>query len=94
MRVMEPIARFDLAFSLFCLQHRFSHPVARVSRAVSHTGDGHLYIVIGLLAWGFDGIDGRSFLLTGLTAFLIELPLYWLLKNLFQRRRVIIPKNN
>ncbi|MGR5457250.1 phosphatase PAP2 family protein, partial [Vibrio alfacsensis] len=28
MRTIEPIARMDLAFSLFCLQHRFNAPVA------------------------------------------------------------------
>ncbi|QMV13257.1 phosphatase PAP2 family protein [Vibrio spartinae] len=87
MRVIEPIVKFDLALSLFCLQHRFSYPLARISRAVSHTGDGHLYVVIGGAAFLVDEIAGQALLVTGLISFLIELPLYWLLKNLFQRRR-------
>ncbi|MGR5119534.1 phosphatase PAP2 family protein [Vibrio astriarenae] len=87
MRVMNPIARFDLAFSLFCLQHRFNHQVARMSRAVSHTGDGHLYAVIALVAYLLDDTLGKAFVMCGLLAFLIELPIYWTLKNSFKRRR-------
>ncbi len=87
MRTIEPIAKFDFAFSQFCLRHRFSLPFARVSQAISHTGDGHLYAVIGLLAWLIDGTLGLMFLLTGLLSFALELPLYWASKNLFKRRR-------
>ncbi|WED22161.1 phosphatase PAP2 family protein [Vibrio sp. JC009] len=84
---IEPIARFDLAFSLFCLQHKFNSEVARISKAVSHTGDGHLYLVIGLLAWWLEPVIGGIFLMTGLMAFAIELPIYWVAKNSFRRRR-------
>ena len=87
MRTIEPIAKLDFAFSQLCLRHKFSLPVARVSQAISHTGDGHLYALIGALAWFVDGPLGRVFLMTGLLAFAIELPIYWLAKNLFKRRR-------
>ncbi|OEF22963.1 phosphatase PAP2 family protein [Vibrio rumoiensis] len=87
MKTIQPIARFDLAFSLFCLRHRFNEPVAQMSKAISHTGDGHLYGIIGLLAWLFEPRVGQVFLLTGLLAYLIELPVYWLAKNSFKRRR-------
>ncbi|TFH91653.1 phosphatase PAP2 family protein [Vibrio ouci] len=87
MRSIEPIAKLDLAFSLFCLQHKFSYPLSRVSRAISHTGDGHLYAFFGLAASGFGGGNGQQFLLVGLMAFAIELPIYWGVKNLFKRRR-------
>lgn len=87
MRSIEPIAKFDLAFSLFCLQHRYNQPVSRISKAISHTGDGHLYAVIGALAFLYAGDAGKLFLLTGLLAFTIELPIYWLAKHSFKRRR-------
>ncbi|MDW6002923.1 phosphatase PAP2 family protein [Vibrio mangrovi] len=87
MRVIEPIVKFDLAFSLFCLQHRFSDPLARISRAVSHTGDGHLYVLFGGIAFLADDMYGKALLAAGMISFLIELPLYWLAKNFFQRRR-------
>lgn len=87
MRSMEPIAKFDLAFSLFCLQHKFCYPVSRLSKVISHTGDGHLYALLGLFAFVYGGVEGRTFLAVGLCAFVIELPIYWLAKNLFKRRR-------
>ncbi|MCG3729901.1 phosphatase PAP2 family protein [Vibrio cincinnatiensis] len=87
MRAIEPIAKLDLAFSVFCLHHKFNQPIARVSKAISHTGDGHLYLMFGLLAWVGDGLNGATFLTAGLIAFAIELPVYWGLKNSFQRRR-------
>ena len=87
MRSIEPIAKFDLAFSLFCLQHKFAHPASRISKAVSHTGDGHLYAMFGVMAYWFGGLEGKQFLIVGLLAFSIERPIYWLTKNLFKRRR-------
>jgi len=87
MKTIKPIAKLDLAFSMFCLQHKFNQPFARVSKAISHTGDGHLYALFGMMAWIVDSIHGRNFMASGLFAFAMELPLYWLLKNSFQRRR-------
>ncbi|PSW15122.1 phosphatase PAP2 family protein [Photobacterium sanctipauli] len=87
MTVLAPIQRLDFAFSSLCLGHRFNHQVARLSRAVSHTGDGHLYVVFALLVWGLDSQQGGQVLKMGLLAFAIELPLYLLLKNSFKRDR-------
>lgn len=87
MRTIAPIAKFDLAFSLFCLQHRFCLPLSKISRVVSHSGDGHLYVLLGCLAWHLDGENGKQFLAAGLLAFVVELPIYWMAKNLFKRRR-------
>lgn len=86
------LARLDLAFSLLCLQHKFSQPVAKLSRCISRTGDGHLYALLLAITWWFgqssnpDPNDSQ-FSKTGLLAFAIELPLYWLAKNCFKRRR-------
>lgn len=87
MKVTDPIARLDLAFSLFCLQHRFNQQVARVSKTISRTGDGHFYAALGLLAWFTDSEVGGVFFAAGLCAFLIELPVYISLKKMFKRRR-------
>ncbi|MEG3695028.1 phosphatase PAP2 family protein [Vibrio coralliirubri] len=84
MRTIEPIVRWDVAFSVFCLNNRYGGQHATLSKAVSHTGDGHLYALIALLA---DSNTGRDFLLVGLTAFAIELPIYWFAKNTLKRRR-------
>ncbi|CCN71894.1 phosphatase PAP2 family protein [Vibrio nigripulchritudo] len=87
MRPIQPIARFDLAFSNFCLQHRFNLQVAKISKAVSKSGDGHLYAILGLALWLLEPNFGALFLAVGLIAFAIELPIYWILKNSFKRRR-------
>ncbi len=84
---LERIARFDLAFSLWCLQHTFNRRVAKLSRAISHTGDGHLYLLMGLCAYWFESQRGSEFFVTSLVAFAIELPIYWLLKNSVKRKR-------
>ncbi|MEZ8153771.1 phosphatase PAP2 family protein [Vibrio splendidus] len=82
MRTIEPIVRWDVAFSVFCLKSRYSGQQATLSKAVSHTGDGHLYVLIALVALLADSYTGR-----GLTAFAIELPIYWFAKNTLKRRR-------
>lgn len=88
----QHFARLDLAFSLLCLQHKFSQPVAKISRYISRTGDGHLYALLLALGWWFghtstaDSTEAQ-FGKTGVWAFAIELPLYWLAKNSFKRRR-------
>lgn len=87
MRAIEPIAKFDLVVSLYILQHRFSHNLARVSKAISHTGDGHLYALIGVIALTTDQNVGLIFIVTGLLAYAIELPIYWVAKNSFKRKR-------
>jgi undecaprenyl-diphosphatase len=88
----QHFARLDLAFSLLCLQHKFSQPVARISRCISRTGDGHLYAFLLALGWWLGqstqtGSHETQFSKTGLWAFALELPLYWLAKNSFKRRR-------
>ncbi|MGL4829719.1 MAG: phosphatase PAP2 family protein [Vibrio sp.] len=87
MRIILPIVKLDLAFSLLCLRHRYNVPIAKISKLISRTGDGPLYVVIGGLAWWLDNTHGLLFFVIGLLAFAIELPIYWALKNSVQRRR-------
>lgn len=84
---IHPVTRIDLAFSLFCLRHRFNQQVASVSKLVSRSGDGPLYGGILLFCWYIGGETGQAILYAALVAFAIELPVYWLTKNSFRRRR-------
>ncbi|MDX1678171.1 phosphatase PAP2 family protein [Arsukibacterium sp.] len=61
--------------------------VKRLSLGLSRCGDGPLYLVIALLLWQFEQQRGVQFMLHAVLAFAIELPLYWLLKNIIQRER-------
>jgi undecaprenyl-diphosphatase len=58
----------------------------RVSRAVSWSGDGYCYALMALVLPVMMA-SGERWLIAGLLGFLIELPVYWLLKNAFRRRR-------
>lgn len=59
-----------------------------VSRTVSWSGDGYCYALMALLLPAMMA-SGERWLIAGLLGFLIELPVYWLLKNAFRRRRPI-----
>lgn len=58
-----------------------------VFRYISKTGDGQIYLILGLVLWMFESRDGALFLYTGLVAYAMELPLYVMLKKLFRRAR-------
>ncbi|WP_413111204.1 phosphatase PAP2 family protein [Thaumasiovibrio sp. DFM-14] len=87
MTVFASIQRFDYALSSLCLCHRFSNVMASCCRYISRSGDGPLYIAIGLYVLRTDLLYGKSFLMLGLMAFAIELPIYVILKNVFRRQR-------
>lgn len=59
----------------------------KVIKLISKTGDGHLYLAVGLILWAFDPKDGPLFLYTALLAYALELPIYVLLKKSFKRQR-------
>jgi len=60
--------------------------LALCARYISRTGDGHLYLLAGVAIYFVEGIQSL-FLQTLLLAFLIERPLYFVLKNSFKRHR-------
>ncbi|WP_144211371.1 phosphatase PAP2 family protein [Shewanella donghaensis] len=63
-----------------------NHKLTQFARAVSTTGDGHyyVYIAVGLL---FLHPQGSQFFNLVLVSYIIELPLYFLLKNSIRRTR-------
>lgn len=85
--LLKKINHFDLVAFQWCLSRKHSHQLAVVSRWVSHTGDGIYYLLIGIILAMHESVFGLSFLLNGLLAFFIELPLYMVLKNSIKRRR-------
>ncbi|WP_434357054.1 phosphatase PAP2 family protein [Parasalinivibrio latis] len=87
MRALAPIQKVDFALSSLCLGHRFNREVATCSRWISHSGDGHMYLAVGVLLALLGGDAGVTFFFTALVAFALELPAYILLKRLFRRNR-------
>lgn len=60
--------------------------LTKIARNVSKTADGWLYILLALLLYKYQGIDS-AFLQALLLAFIIERPVYFVLKNGFKRNR-------
>jgi undecaprenyl-diphosphatase len=56
-------------------------------KLLSKTGDGQIYLLIGLLLWLFEPQDGALFLYTALFAYSLELPIYIVLKKHLKRQR-------
>lgn len=84
---LQGIAAIDYALSNYCLAHRFNHQVAFFCKGVSHTGDGHLYFLLGLWLLCFEPSSGAAFFSSCLVGFVLWLPIYMMLKRLFKRNR-------
>jgi len=58
-----------------------------ITRWVSRSGDGYCYLLVCLVAYSLGHTQASALLQLVLLGFLIELPVYWLLKNLCRRQR-------
>ena len=86
MKLLYSIHKYDVFMFIWLINTRMHNTLTRVSRYLSKTGDGHLYLlVIGILYWRV-GIESLC-LQTVLLAFLIERPVYFVLKNGLKRNR-------
>jgi undecaprenyl-diphosphatase len=54
---------------------------------LSKTGDGQLYLLLGVMLWWLEPQYGALFLYSGLLAYMLEIPIYLLLKNSLKRER-------
>lgn len=67
------------------LQHN-SHLI-RTFKILSHSGDGYLYVLLGISLYLFKSADSIQFVATGLVAFALEFPCFLALKALIKRER-------
>lgn len=59
----------------------------RLSKFISSTGDGYLYAVLIIGLYFTDTQNGAMFATVALLSFLIEIPLFIIMKNVFKRPR-------
>ncbi|MDD1614489.1 MAG: phosphatase PAP2 family protein [Methylococcaceae bacterium] len=86
MKLLYSIHKYDVFMFSWLINTRVYIALTKVSRYLSKTGDGQLYLlVIGVLYW-HEGIESRC-LQAVLLAFLIERPVYFVLKNSLKRNR-------
>lgn len=87
MSAIKLVTTLDLFAFNWCLNRPQATQIAKVSRQVSRLGDGGLYLLLGMLLAVFEPQFGMLFLVTGLLAYFVELPLYLVLKNTIKRDR-------
>jgi undecaprenyl-diphosphatase len=86
MKLLYSIHKYDVFMFTWLVNVRIHSNLTKACRYLSKTGDGHLYMVIaGLLYWR-EGYES-PFLQVVLLAFLIERPIYFVLKNSLKRDR-------
>lgn len=59
----------------------------RSVRFISHTGDGPMYLLIALALLALEPIAGATFFWAGIIAYVFDVSLYLVLKNLIKRDR-------
>lgn len=85
MRLLYSIHKYDVFMFTWLINVRIHNTLTKASRYLSKTGDGQLYIIIAGLVYFHEGLS--PFLLTIFLAFLIERPIYFMLKNSLKRNR-------
>ena len=86
MKLLYSIHKYDVFMFIWLINTRMHRAFTKVSRYLSKTGDGQLYLLItGILYW-HEGIESLC-LQAVLLAFLIERPVYFVLKNCLKRNR-------
>ena len=93
MKLLYSIHKYDVFMFTWLINTRMHSALTKASRYLSKTGDGQLYLIVaGTLYW-FEGFESPC-LKAVLLAFLIERPVYFLLKNSLKRNRPEVALNN
>jgi undecaprenyl-diphosphatase len=86
-KAFDRLTGYDLRAMHWLLGRPSAVRIARIARQVSRLGDGPFYAVVAALLWYLSVPQAAAFAQLLLSAFLIELPLYLLLKNMIRRPR-------
>lgn len=84
MKLLEDLHNYDVITFSWCLRRRHRQQLTLVSRWISNTADGHLYVLVAL---GLLAIQAYSLLVLVATAFVAERSCYYVLKSHFRRNR-------
>lgn len=85
--IVNVVTKYDQVAFHWCMSCSCYRKIATASRWISKSGDGYLYIIVGLLLLWMEKQYGSQFALTLLLAFAIELPTYIVCKNSVKRNR-------
>jgi len=79
------LQHLDTVMFMWCVSGHKSDKLKPLANIVSKSGDGYLQVVLPLML--LSGDKGSHLVIATLIAFMIERPLYWLLKNTLKRNR-------
>ena len=86
MKLLYAIHKYDVFMFSWLINASIHNSLAKVSRYVSRTGNGGLYVLVMALLYWYEGMRSQP-LQAILLAFSIERPAYFVLKNGFKRNR-------
>ena len=86
MKLMNSIHKYDIFVFNWLTNVRIHATLAKLGRYISKTADGPLYALCLIVVGGYGGYQSTLFLAIVL-AFIIERPIYFILKNGFRRNR-------
>lgn len=84
MRLLQNIHNYDVLTFDWCLRRKNRERVVKLSRIISRTGDGPLYVLIGIIALITNHWPLAQLMAAG---FAIERLLYFVFKSSFKRNR-------
>lgn len=87
LKTVDRLTHYDMRAMHWLLGRPSAGRIAAMARQVSRLGDGPGYALIAGALWALSIPGAEVFALLLLASFLIELPLYLLLKNLIRRPR-------
>lgn len=87
MRLIQAILHYDQNFFIWFLRRKHYAQLVALSYWLSKTGDGGWYVCLGAAVYLLEPNYGPLFLASGMAAFSLERPLYFLLKNSLRRGR-------
>ncbi len=86
MKLLNTVHKYDVYMFHRLNDTRFHDALVRCSRYLSRTGNGELYVLLMAVLYWQQGLES-GLLRTMFCAFLLERPVYFILKNSFKRNR-------
>lgn len=84
MNILNSIHNMDVTTFYWLMARKHRQLMTRVSRVISMSADGPLYVLLALAFWSF-GLDTWAYIIMG--GFALERVLYLILKKSFKRNR-------
>ena len=93
MNVIRSIHRCDVTIFMWVASRKAQDQLVRIAKVISRTANGPLYLALMIWLAVSNQAGDAGFLSCLILGFLLERPLYFVLKNLFKRSRPYVALN-